>query len=50
MQSNIQKLCEVRNSRIESLYERLLQVNNPQTQKQILQEIETVIGLKLIYD
>ena len=50
MQVSLQRSYCDRESQIESLYERLLKVNSPEEQKQILQELETVVGLRLIYE
>jgi hypothetical protein len=50
MPESIQRLQTNRESQIESLYEKLLKVKTPEDQKQILHEIETVIGLRLIYE
>jgi uncharacterized protein YjcR len=50
MHESLQRSYPDRESQIESLYRRLLTVKSLEEQKQILQELETVIGLRLIYE
>ncbi|MDB9526060.1 hypothetical protein PN498_08685 [Oscillatoria sp. CS-180] len=49
MQESIQKSCQLREARIEALYVSLSEVKNADEKLKILQEIETVTGVKLIY-
>jgi hypothetical protein len=50
MQENIQQLHQLRESKIESLYERLVKVKSSEEQQRILRELERVVGIRLIYE
>lgn len=50
MQESLEKSYQIRESKIESLYERLLEVKDLTQQKQILQELEALIGVRLLYE
>ena len=49
MSESIQHTCQIRDRQIETLSERLAQVQNPREQAQILQELEQVTGLKILH-
>ena len=50
MQDGMQKLYENHELTLELLYERLLNIKNLEEKKKLIQEIEMVTGIKLIYD
>jgi hypothetical protein len=47
---SLEKSLHVRESKLEILYERLENAKDPKQKKAIIEEIETVTGIKLIYD
>ncbi|MEM1370327.1 MAG: hypothetical protein AAGG02_20460 [Cyanobacteria bacterium P01_H01_bin.15] len=48
-QISIQEITQLRNSKIEALYERLMQVTDHYEKNEILRELELLTGVKLMY-
>ncbi|MEM1308232.1 MAG: hypothetical protein AAF892_01675 [Cyanobacteria bacterium P01_D01_bin.71] len=48
-QVSIQQMTQLRNSKIEALYERLIQVADQHEKDEILRELELLTGVKLLY-
>lgn len=49
MSESIQQTCQIRDRQIETLSERLTQVQNDQEKTKIIQELERVTGLKILH-